>query len=110
MLKELSKKERILKEMESRIKSPYIKIDDDVRNILSYLYDHQNKLGKIFFSMRDMIMECRLFYLGEYEVEVTKNILIELEHDVLSSTEDLIGITEEHYDELIILEFIDEFK
>ena len=113
MLKELNKKERILKEMEDRIKSPYIKIDDDVRNILSYLYDHQNKLGKIFFSMKNLVWECKLFHLGEDRESITekvKDILFDLEWDVLDSTEDLIGITEEHYEELIVLKFIDEFK
>ena len=122
MLKELSKKERILKEMEDRIKSPYITIDDDVRNILSYLYDHTSRDGKIYMSMSNIISECNLFHLVEDDeskpasdiifdrVEAIKDILFELEWDVLDSIEDLIGVTDEHYEELIVLEFIDEFK
>ena len=122
MLKELNKKERILKEMENRIKSPYIKIDDDVRNILSYLYDHTSRDGKIYMSMSNIISECNLFHLVEDDgskpasdiifdrVEAIKDILFELEWDVLDSIEDLIGVTDEHYEELIVLEFIDEFK
>ena len=113
MLKELNKKERILMEMEDRIKSPYIKIDDDVRNILSYLYDHQNRNGEIFFNMKNLVWECKLFHLGEDRESITekvKDILFDLEWDVLDSTEDLIGVTEEHYEELIVLKFIDEFK
>ena len=122
MLKELSKKERILKEMENRIKSPYITIDDDVRNILSYLYDHTSRDGKIYMSMSNIISECNLFHLVEDDgskpasdiifdrVEAIKDILFELEHDVLSSIEDLIGVTDEHYEELIVLELVDEFR
>ena len=112
-ISESNKRERILKKMENSIKSPYITVNDDVRSILSYLYDHQNRNGEIFFSMKDLVWECKLFHLGEDRDTITekvKDILFELEWDVLDSTEDLIGITEEHYDELIILEFIDEFK
>ena len=112
-ISESNKRERILKKMENSIKSPYITVNDDVRSILLYLYDHQNRNGEIFFSMKDLVWECKLFHLGEDRDTITekvKDILFELEWDVLDSTEDLIGITEEHYDELIILEFIDEFK
>ena len=116
MLKELSKKERILKEMENRIKSPYITIDDDVRNILSYLYDHTSRDGKIYMSMSNIISECNLFHLVEDDgskpasdiifdrVEAIKDILFELEWDVLDSIEDLIGVTDEHYEELMSLD------
>ena len=113
MLKELNKKERILKEMEDSIKSSYITINDDVRSILSYLYDHQNRNGEIFFNMKNLVWECKLFHLGEDRESITekvKDILFDLEWDVLDSTEDLIGVTEEHYEELIVLKFIDEFK
>ena len=112
-ISELNKRERILKKMENSIKSPYIKIDDDVRSILSYLYDHQNRNGEIFFNMKDLVWGCKLFHLGKDRESITekvKDILFELEWDVLDSIEDLIGVTDEHYEELIILEFIDEFK
>ena len=110
MLKELNKKERILKEMEDSIKSSYITINDDVRSILSYLYDHQNRNGFIYMSIRDMILEGDLYHLGEEKDEIlnnAKDILFELENVILSeySAEQIEAIQD--LDELLILEFIE---
>ena len=139
---ELSKKERIakekrariLKEMENRIKATsYIEFNDDVKNILEYLYDKCNRKGQVYMTMRDIVCECNLGHLGddkdeekkiklglklkpvseiiEDRMEAIRDILFRLEDVILSSVEDLIGITEEqHYNELIILELVDDFR
>ena len=47
----------------------------------------------------------------EDRMEAIRDILFRLEDVILSSVEDLIGITEEqHYNELIVLELVDEFR
>ena len=85
----------------------------ELKSILKYLYSHQNKNGQIYMSIRDMIITCNLYYLGDDKDTLTnkaKEILIDLEGVVLEeySTEQIEAVKD--LDELLILEFKDILK
>ena len=110
MLKRELLERLVIKEMEHKVESAGIKLDATMKSILEYLYDHQNRNGFIYMSIRDMILECDLYHLGEEKDEIlnnSKDLLFELENVILSeySAEQIAPIQD--LDELLILEFIE---
>ena len=110
MLKRELLERLVIKEMEHKVESAGIKLDSTMKSILEYLYDHQNRNGFIYMSIRDMILECDLYHLGDDKDTIlnkVKDILFELENVILSeySAEQIAPIQD--LDELLILEFIE---
>lgn len=110
MLKRELLERLVIKEIEHKVESAGIKVDVTMKSVIEYLYDHQNRNGFIYMSIRDMILECDLYHLGEEKDEIlnnAKDILFELENVILSeySAEQIEPIKD--LDELLILEFIE---
>ena len=111
MRKELVKKV-ILKQMEEYTDLAGIEVSTDVKNVLEYLYDHQNRNGFVYTSIRDLLLECDLNW-GETKEALMANVkwlLCDLEDVVLEeySAEQIEAIQD--LDELLILELLPEFK
>ena len=104
----------ILKLMEEYVESAGIEVDIQMKNVLEYLYSHQNKNGFIYMSFKDMILECgglgRFSKTKEALMANIKWLLSDLEIVVLSenSAEQIEAISD--LDELLILELLPEFK
>ena len=112
MKKELTKKVMVLKQMEEYTDLAGIEVDTNVKNVLEYLYDHQNKNGFVYMSIRDLVLECNLNW-GETKEALMANVkwlLCDLEDVVLAeySVEQISPIKD--LDELLILELLPEFK
>ena len=109
----LNKMEIYIKELENRMKLQGAELSIELKSILRYLYEHQNRKGQIYMSIHDMIITCNLYYLGDDKdtlLDNVKEILCSLEGVVLEeySTEQIEAVKD--LDELLILEFKDILK
>ena len=103
----------ILKLMEEYVESAGIEVDNQMKNVLEYLYSHQTKTGFIYMSIRDMALECGLGRNSKTKEALMANVkwlLSDLENVVLSenSAKQIEAISD--LDELLILELLPEFK
>ena len=106
-------KELILKLMKEYVESAGIEVDATMKNVLEYLYSHQNKNGFIYMSFKDMALECGLGRNSKTKEALMANIkwlLCDLEEVVLEefSAKQIQSITS--LDELLILQLLPEFK
>ena len=106
-------KELILKLMEHKVESAGIEVNNQMKNVLEYLYSHQNKNGYVYMSLRDLVLECGLGRFSKTKEALMDNVkwlLSDLEDVVLVeySAEQIEAITD--LDELLILELLPEFK
>ena len=103
----------ILKLMEEYVESAGIEVDIKMKNVLEYLYSHQNKNGFVYMSLRDLVLECGLGRFSKTKEALMANVkwlLSDLENVVLSeyTAEQIEAISD--LDELLILELLPEFK
>ena len=106
----MNKMEIYIDGLEKKMKLQGAELNIELKSILDYLYEHQNRNGQIYMSIRDMIITCNLYYLGDDKdtlMNKAKEILYNLEGIVLAeySCEQIYFI--EDLDELLILEFIE---
>ena len=109
----MNKMEIYIDGLEKKMKLQGAELNIELKSILDYLYEHQNRNGQIYMSIRDMIITCNLYYLGDDKdtlMNKAKEILIDLEGVVLEeySTEQIEAVKD--LDELLILEFKDILK
>ena len=109
----MNKMEIYIKELEKKMKSEGVKLSIELKSILKYLYDHQNKNGYVYMSVRDMITECDLYHWGKDKDTIlnsVKDLLFDLEGVILSeySAEQIEPVKD--LDELLILELLPKFK
>ena len=103
----------ILKLMEEYVESAGIEVDIKMKNVLEYLYSHQNKNGFVYMSIKDMVLECGLGRFSKTKEALMANVkwlLSDLEDVILveNSAKQIEAITD--LDELLILELLPEFK
>ena len=103
----------ILKLMEEYVESAGIEVDIQMKNVLEYLYNKQNRDGFIYMSIKDMALECGLGRFSKTKEALMANVkwlLSDLENVVLSeyTAEQIEAISD--LDELLILELLPEFK
>ena len=111
--RELMKKVAVLKQMEEYTDLAGIEVDNQMKNVLEYLYSHQNKNGYVYISIRDLVLECDLGSHSKTKEDLLNNIkhlLCDLEEVVLEefSAKQIQSTTS--LDELLILELLPEFK
>ena len=108
----MNKMEIYIDGVEKKMKLQGAELSIELKSILDYLYEHQNRNGQIYMSIRDMIMCCDLYHLGDKDtiLDNVKEILIDLEGVVLEeySCEQIEAVKD--LDELLILEFKDILK